>query len=123
QNVGATALFMPVVSRISARLDMPLSRLMMPVGFCAIVGGTITMVGSSPLILLNDLIETSNRSLPPGAEAMKRFGLFDVTLVGLGLLAATLLYFLLAGPALLPRTEEKKPASPGRTKSYFKEIY
>ncbi len=123
QNVGATALFMPVVSRISARLDMPLSRLLMPVGFCAIVGGTLTMVGSSPLILLNDLIETSNRSLPPGAEAMQPFGLLDVTLVGMGLLVATLIYFLVAGPALLPKTEDRKPASPGRTKSYFKEIY
>ncbi|WP_220338288.1 SLC13 family permease [Wenzhouxiangella sediminis] len=123
QNVGATALFMPVVSRISARLDMPLSRLLMPMGFCAIVGGTLTMVGSSPLILLNDLIDTSNRSLPPGAEAMQPFQLFDVTLVGLGLLASTLIYFLVAGPALLPKTEEKKPASPGRTKSYFKEVY
>ncbi|MDZ7790271.1 MAG: SLC13 family permease [Xanthomonadales bacterium] len=123
QNVGATALFMPVVSRISARLDLPLSRLLMPMGFCAIVGGTLTMVGSSPLILLNDLIETSNRSLPPGAEAMQPFELFDVTLVGLGLLATTLLYFLVLGSTLLPRTEGKKPASPGRTKSYFKEVY
>ncbi|RFF28389.1 MULTISPECIES: SLC13 family permease [unclassified Wenzhouxiangella] len=123
QNVGATALFMPVVSRISARLDMPLSRLLMPMGFAAIVGGTLTMVGSSPLILLNDLIETSNRSLPPGAESMQPFELFDVTLVGLALLAMTLLYFLVAGAALLPKREEKRPAAPGRTKSYFKEVY
>jgi di/tricarboxylate transporter len=123
QNVGATALFLPVVSRISARLDLPLSRLLMPMGFCAIVGGTLTMVGSSPLILLNDLIETSNRSLPPGAEALQRFELFDVTLVGLALLAVTLAYFLVLGPSLLPRHEEKKAAAPGRTKSYFKEVY
>lgn len=123
QNVGATALFLPVVSRISARLDLPLSRLLMPMGFAAIVGGTVTMVGSSPLILLNDLIQTSNRSLPPGAEAMQPFHLFDVTLVGLALLISTLVFFLIAGPALLPRTEEKRPASPGRTKNYFKEVY
>lgn len=123
QNVGATALFLPVVSRISARLDLPLSRLLMPMGFSAIVGGTLTMVGSSPLILLNDLIRTSNRSLPPGAEAMQPFHLFDVTLVGLALLISTLVFFLIAGPALLPRSEEKRPASPGRTKNYFKEVY
>lgn len=123
QNTGATALFLPVVSRISARLDLPLPRLLMPMGFCAIVGGTITMVGSSPLILLNDLILTSNRSLPPGAEAMQPFGLFDVTLVGLALLLAALGYFLLLGSRLLPRVESKRPASPGRTKSYFAEVY
>ncbi len=123
QNTGATALFLPAVSRISARLDLPLPRLLMPMGFCAIVGGTITMVGSSPLILLNDLILTSNRSLPPGAEAMRPFGLFDVTPVGLALLAAALIYFLLIGSRLLPTGASKRPASPGRTKSYFAEVY
>ena len=51
QNVGAAALFLPVVSRISLRTELPLSRLLMPMGFCAIMGGTMTMVGSSPLIL------------------------------------------------------------------------
>ena len=73
QNVGATALFLPVMSRISSQTKISLSRLLMPMGFCAILGGTVTMVGSSPLILLNDLLETSNRSLPPGAETLKSF--------------------------------------------------
>jgi Na+/H+ antiporter NhaD/arsenite permease-like protein len=49
QNVGAAALFLPVVSRISSRANLPMSRLLMPMGFCAILGGTVTMVGSSPL--------------------------------------------------------------------------
>jgi di/tricarboxylate transporter len=123
QNTGATALFLPVVSRISARLDLPLPRLLMPMGFCAIVGGTITMVGSSPLILLNDLIETSNRSLPPGAEAMQPFDLFDVTPIGLALLVAALIYFLLLGSRLLPKSEAKRSAAPGRTTSYFADVY
>ncbi|MGY6629674.1 MAG: SLC13 family permease [Wenzhouxiangella sp.] len=123
QNTGATALFLPVVSRISARLDIPLPRLLMPMGFCAIVGGTITMVGSSPLILLNDLILTSNRSLPPGAEAMQPFNLFAVTPVGIALLLSALVYFLVVGNRMLPRTEAKRSASPGRTKSYFAEVY
>ncbi len=123
QNTGATALFLPVISRISARLDLPLSRLLMPMGFCAIVGGTITMVGSSPLILLNDLILTSNRSLPPGAEAMQQFELFAVAPVGLALLAASIVYFLVVAKWLLPASSAKRPASPGRTKRYFAEVY
>lgn len=123
QNTGATALFLPVVSRISARLDLPLSRLLMPMGFCAIVGGTITMVGSSPLILLNDLILTSNRSLPPGAEAMRPFDLFAVAPVGLALLAAAIVYFLLVARWLLPASSAKRPAAPGRTQRYFAEVY
>ncbi len=123
QNTGATALFLPVVSRISARLDLPLSRLLMPMGFCAIVGGTITMVGSSPLILLNDLILTSNRSLPPGAEAMRPFELFAVAPIGLALLLAAIIYFLLVARWMLPDRSVKRPAAPGRTQHYFAEVY
>ena len=87
QNVGAAALFLPVVSRISARSGLPMSRLLMPMGFCAILGGTVTMVGSSPLILLNDLILTSNQALPVETQ-METWSLFSVTPIGLALLAA-----------------------------------
>ncbi|MCF6264358.1 MAG: SLC13 family permease [Xanthomonadales bacterium] len=124
QNVGATALFMPVVSRISARTEIPQNRLLMPMGFCAILGGTVTMVGSSPLILLNDLIEDANQTLPPGAQSLKSFGLFDVTPVGLALLATGVLFFLLVGRHMMPKGEIQ--ASSGRvkkTKSYFSEVY
>ena len=101
QNVGAAALFLPVVSRISARTGLPLSRLLMPMGFCAILGGTLTMVGSSPLILLNDLIKTSNTTLPP-EQQMETFGLFAVAPIGLALVAAGILYFVIAGRLVLP---------------------
>jgi di/tricarboxylate transporter len=123
QNVGATALFLPVVSRISVRTDIPLSRLLMPMGFCAIMGGTITMVGSSPLILLNDLISASNASLPPGAETMGHFELFDVAPVGLALLATGILYFLTIGKWLLPDNKIESSAAPALTKTYFADTY
>jgi len=123
QNVGATALFLPVVSRISVRTEIPLSRLLMPMGFCAIMGGTITMVGSSPLILLNDLISASNASLPPGAETLGQFELFDVTPVGLALLAAGILYFLAVGRWLVPENRPEPTAAPARTKTYFTDTY
>jgi len=123
QNVGATALFLPVVSRISVRTEIPLSRLLMPMGFCAIMGGTITMVGSSPLILLNDLIVASNASLPPGAETMGQFELFDVAPVGLALLAIGIIYFLTVGKWLLPDKKIESSASPAITKTYFADTY
>jgi di/tricarboxylate transporter len=123
QNVGATALFMPVMSRISTRTKIPLSRLLMPVGTCAILGGTLTMVGSSPLILLNDLIENANESLPPGVPTLETFHLFDVTPVGIVLLASGILYFLIAGKFLLPRAKEKSTGAPARTKTYFADVY
>ncbi|MCP4045515.1 MAG: SLC13 family permease [Gammaproteobacteria bacterium] len=123
QNVGATALFLPVVSRISVRTKIPLSRLLMPMGFCAIMGGTMTMVGSSPLILLNDLISASNASLPPGAETLGQFELFDVAPVGLALLTVGILYFLLVGNWLLPDNRIESSAAPARTKTYFADSY
>ena len=101
QNVGAAALFLPVVSRISARSGLPMSRLLMPMGFCAILGGTVTMVGSSPLILLNDLILTSNKALP-AEQQMETWGLFSVTPVGVALVATGIIYFVIAGRFVLP---------------------
>jgi len=123
QNVGAAALFLPVVSRISVRTEIPLSRLLMPMGFCAILGGTITMVGSSPLIMLNDLLTTSNASLPPGAETLGQFELFDVAPVGLALLTTGILYFLTLGRWLLPDNNIESSAAPGHTKTYFADTY
>jgi di/tricarboxylate transporter len=123
QNVGATALFLPVMSRISGRTKIPLSQLLMPMGTCAILGGTLTMVGSSPLILLNDLIENANESLPPGVQTLETFHLFDVTPVGIVMLAAGILYFLVAGRFLLPKSREKATGAPARTASYFADVY
>jgi di/tricarboxylate transporter len=87
QNVGATALFLPVVARVASQVHLPMSRLIMPMGFCAILGGTITMIGSSPLIMLNDLLDNANRSMS-AEQQMAHFGLFDVTPVGLALVAS-----------------------------------
>ena len=78
QELGAAALFLPVVSRISVRTELPLSRLLMPMGFCAILGGTVTMVGSSPLILLNDLILSSNDALPADKQ-METFSMIRLS--------------------------------------------
>ncbi len=123
QNVGAAALFIPVVSRISARSGLPMSRLLMPMGFCAILGGTVTMVGSSPLILLNDLILTSNHALPE-AQQMETWGLFSVTPVGIALVFTGIIYFVIAGRFVLPVSSDKIDASSAtNTMDYFQNIY
>jgi di/tricarboxylate transporter len=123
QNVGAAALFLPVVSRISARSGLPMSRLLMPMGFCAILGGTVTMVGSSPLILLNDLILTTNEGLAP-QQQMATWSLFSVTPVGLALVATGILYFVLAGRFILPVTSGMETGTAAtHAMSYFQSIY
>ena len=98
QNIGAAALFLPAVQRIAKRLDIPVSRLLMPMGFCAIIGGTITLVGASPTILLNDLLVLEGKKLEP-------FGLFTQTPIGICLLASAILYFLLFGRFVLPASK------------------
>ncbi len=123
QNVGAAALFIPVVSRISARSGLPMSRLLMPMGFCAILGGTVTMVGSSPLILLNDLILTTNQGLPE-AQQMETWGLFSVTPVGVALVLTGIIYFVIAGRFVLPKGTGKEDANTAtNTMDYFQNIY
>ena len=122
QNVGAAALFLPVVSRISARSGLPMSRLLMPMGFTAILGGTVTMVGSSPLILLNDLILTSNKALPE-AQHMDTWGLFSVTPVGLALVATGVIYFVIAGRFVLPSSKSQDVSEGADVMKYFQDVY
>ncbi|MFV9616224.1 MAG: SLC13 family permease [Gammaproteobacteria bacterium] len=122
QNVGAAALFLPVVSRISARSGLPMSRLLMPMGFTAILGGTMTMVGSSPLILLNDLILTSNKALP-AENQMDTWGLFSVTPVGAALIVTGILYFVLAGRFVLPKTKSESSTKGSDPMAYFHDVY
>ncbi len=122
QNIGAAALFLPVINRIARQGNLAISRLLMPMGFCAILGGTVTMIGSSPLILLNDLIENSNSVLPAGAPRMDTFGLFAVTPVGLALLFFGVCYFVFLGRFVLPVIKHK-PGESGSMLKYFKEVY
>ncbi len=121
QNVGAAALFIPVVSRISSKSGVPMSRLLMPMGFTAILGGTMTMVGSSPLILLNDLILTTNQGLS-AENQMETWGLFSVTPIGVALVATGIIYFVIAGKFVLPKQEEKEDKSVSAVE-YLQKVY
>ena len=122
QNVGAAALFLPVVSRISARSGLPMSRLLMPMGFTAILGGTVTMVGSSPLILLNDLILTSNVALPADQQ-MQTWGLFSVTPIGIALMITGVAYFVFAGKYVLPSVSDDTKSNVAGSARYLEEVY
>ncbi|RXE57009.1 citrate transporter [Methanoculleus taiwanensis] len=103
QNVGATALFLPSMLRLSRLTGIPSFRLLMPVGFAAILGGTITMVGAGTLIVVNDLLMQAD--LAP-------FGLFAVTPIGIPLLLAGVAYFALFGSRLLPENGRQVTVTP-----------
>lgn len=122
QNVGAAALFLPVVSRISSRTRLSMSRLVMPMGFCAILGGTMTLVASSPLIMLNDLLDNANRNLEPD-EAMQHFGLFSVTPVGLALVGSGLAFFVFFGKYVLPEGTTISASRRTGTSRYMRSLH
>ena len=122
QNVGAAALFLPVVSRVSTRTGHAMSRLLMPMGFCAILGGTMTMIGSSPLILLNDLIVGINADLGEKAQ-MSTYGLFAVFPIGLALVATGLIYFIVFGRLVLPDSGQDDTGTAQSTLQYFNATY
>ncbi|HET6632166.1 MAG TPA: SLC13 family permease [Rhodanobacteraceae bacterium] len=123
QSQALAALFLPVVSRVSARTGVPLKRLLLPMAFCILAGTNMTLVSNSPLILLNDLVANANLNLPPGAQTIEPFGLFANTPVGIALLIVGVAYFAVIGRRLLPRGEDKQSVTPGRTESYFADVY
>ncbi|MFH1488422.1 MAG: SLC13 family permease [Pseudomonadota bacterium] len=92
QNTGAAVLFLPAI-RLAAshRLKTHISRVLMPIGMAAILGGTLTMIGTSPLILLNDI-------LPQG---MPKFGFLELTPIGMALVVGGILYLSTAGMRML----------------------
>ena len=122
QNTSVTALYLPIASRLTARTGISLTRLLMPMSAAIIMGGSLTMVGNSPLILLNDLLVSANANLPSGVATLEPLKMFAPLPIGLALLAAGLLYFHFFGARLL-RGDSDKGVTPARTQSYFANTY
>ncbi|MCB2190585.1 MAG: SLC13 family permease [Deltaproteobacteria bacterium] len=94
QNTGAAVLFLPAIRSVTfQKLKVPISRVLMPIGMAAILGGTLTMIGTSPLILLNDI-------LPPG---MAKFGFLELTPIGLAIAIGGIAYLSTGGMKMLAK--------------------
>ena len=92
-NTATVAAMLPVVAGLARRLDLPASRLYMPVAFASILGGTLTLIGTSTNIVV--------------AGAMPRYGepgwgFLELAPAALPAVAAGLLYLLTVGQRLLP---------------------
>jgi di/tricarboxylate transporter len=109
QNIGAAALFLPVANRICRQVNVPVSRILIPMGYCAVIGGCVTLVGSSPLILLNDLMASfwSNNHDLLGGKPFEPFGLFSVAPIGVSLVATAIVYFMVLKKIVLPAVSVK----------------
>jgi di/tricarboxylate transporter len=102
KNIGALAVFLPIAVQVARRGGTPPSALLMPMAFGSLVGGLVTLVGTSPNILVSRV-----RAELTGEP----FGMFDFAPVGLGV-AAVALGFLAVGWRLLPIAERRTPAAP-----------
>jgi uncharacterized repeat protein (TIGR01451 family) len=93
KNTTTTAMFVPVVLGMCMRARVPPSKLMMPLAFGAILGGTCTLIGTSTNLAVSGAITR---------YGMQPFSMFELTPVGVGIVAVGLLYMLLLGLRLLP---------------------
>lgn len=100
KNIGALAIFLPVALQLARRSGTSPSTLLMPMAFGSLIGGIVTLVGTSPNILVSRVREELSG---------EPFAMFDFAPVGLGILAAGLA-FLAVGWRLLPTGRATQPA-------------
>ena len=94
KNTTTTAMFLPVVLGIAARRNISPSKLLMPLAFGAILGGTCTLIGTSTNLAVSG-------ALP--RYGIQPFTMFELTRVGVVIVGVGMLYMLLLGLRLLPR--------------------
>ena len=100
KNIGALAIFLPVALQLARRSGTSASTLLMPMAFGSLIGGIVTLVGTSPNILVSRVREELSG---------EPFAMFAFAPVGLGILAAGLA-FLTVGWRLLPTGRPTQPA-------------
>jgi di/tricarboxylate transporter len=96
KNTTTTAMLVPVVMGLAERAKISPSRLLMPLAFGAILGGTCTLIGTSTNLAVSGAMQ--RYELAP-------LSMFELTPVGLAIVAFGMIYMLFIGRKLLPRRE------------------
>lgn len=114
KNIGALAILLPIAIQIARRTDTPVSRLLMPMAFGSLIGGVVTLIGTSPNILVSRVRQELTG---------EPFAMFDFAPVGIGIAVAGLL-FLVVGWRLLPanRTPPSSAENAFETDPYLTEV-
>ncbi|WP_207064084.1 SLC13 family permease [Motiliproteus sp. SC1-56] len=92
-NTTIVVMFIPIVQEWSRRLNLAPSKLLLPLSYAAILGGTCSLIGTSTNLVVDGLLRTHS-----GIE----LGLFDIALIGFPLLLVGAVYLYLSGDRLLP---------------------
>jgi di/tricarboxylate transporter len=102
KNIGALAIFIPIALQVARRTEKPGSRVLMPLSFASLLGGLITLIGTSPNIIVSRMREQITG---------EPFRMFDFAPVGICLAVAGVA-FLTVGWRLLPRIKKGAGATP-----------
>jgi di/tricarboxylate transporter len=92
-NIGATAVLLPVVVGISRKANIPASKLLIPLSFSSLMGGNMTLIGTPPNILATNIL---------AAKDLPTFSFFDFTPMGIIVFATGIIYMVLLGRRILP---------------------
>ncbi|WP_417523185.1 SLC13 family permease [Marinovum sp.] len=92
-NTPVVVVMIPVVVRLSQTLGMKASKLLIPLSYAAIMGGSLTLIGTSTNLLVDGVAR---------AQGMEPFGIFEILPVGLVVCATGLAFLTVLGPRLLP---------------------
>lgn len=112
-NVGALALFMPVAIWMARQSERSPSYLLMPLAFGSLLGGTLTMIGTPP----NIIIATYRREIDGNA-----FGMFDFLPVGLSITVIGVLFIALIGWRFTPKRENSSADELFEVSAYLTEL-
>jgi di/tricarboxylate transporter len=93
KNTTTTAMFVPVVLGLAERAKIPPSKLLMPLAFGAILGGSCTLIGTSTNLAVSGAIQR---------YGLEPFSMFELTSVGVAMVAVGILYMLFVGRKMLP---------------------
>ena len=95
-STAVVAVFIPVVITICRKADLNASRLLMPLAFAALVSGMLTLIATTPNLVVAAELQ---------AKGLEPFGFFSFTPIGLSVLVVTVLYMRFVGRHLLPRAD------------------